>query len=198
MAANKAVSIDKDKKKKVFIAVIIIMAVVIIGLVTAVLIVLTEEERNPSPPYSYLVDGKLNYDNAAIVLDPGDQLQQEIDKVFQEVQDGYISLSHKNVAYSSDGVNFECYIQNNIDNKYDLFLNIYKDSSAQEQLLLSGLIPPGQGIDHFISEIRLDPGEYKALLVITQVEDDHATLHGDQLFLTLDLVVGQLRNSHGG
>lgn len=196
MAANEAVT--TNKKKKIFIAVIIILAVVIIGLVTAVLIILTEEERNPSPPDSYLVDGKLNYDDAAIVLDPDDQFQQEVDKIFQEVQDGYISLSHKNVAYSSDGVNFECYIQNNIDNKYDLFLNIYKDSTAQEQLLLSGLIPPGQGIDHFKSEIKLDPGEYKALLVITQVEDDHATLHGDQLFLTLDLVVGQLTNSHGG
>lgn len=189
MAANEAVAV-KNKKKKFLIIAVIILAAVAVGLGTVIIILLTENERNPSPPDNYLVDGKLTYDNAAIVLDPN-QFQQEVDKLFQEVEDGYISLSHKNVAYSSDGVNFECYIQNNIDNKYDMFLNIYKDKTAQEQLLLSGLIPPGQGIDHFTSEIKLDPGEYKALLVITQVEDDHATLHGDQLFLILDLVVGK-------
>lgn len=190
MAANEAVTVEKNKKKKILITAAIILAVAAVGLGIAILIIITEGEGNPDPPASYLVDGKLGYDSAAIILDPNG-FQQDADRLSQEVQDGYISLSHKGVAYSSDGVNFECYIQNNIDNKYDMFLNIYKDSSAQEQLLLSGLIPPGQGIDHFTSEIGLDPGEYKALLVITQVEDDHATLHGNQLFLTIDLIVGK-------
>lgn len=191
MSDNQNVS-DKKENKTVFLIIIIILLAAIVALGAYILIILTEDERKPaepSAPSDYMgADGKLNYDQAAIAIDE-EQLQKEVDELFQKVEDGYVSLSHKNLAISNDGVNFECYVANNIDNKYDIYLNIYKDYSAQEQLLLTGLIPPGSGIDHFTSEIKLDPGQYKALLVITQVEEDHATLHGDQLFLALDLVV---------
>lgn len=192
MAENQAVSKDEEKKKNnKFIIIIIILIAAIVALAAAVLIILTEDERTPppvEPPVNHMVNGKIEYDNAAIALDP-DQLQKEVDELFQKVEDGYISLSHKNVAVSSDGKHFECYILNNIDNKYDMYFNIYKDYDAKEQLLLTGLIPPGSGIDHFTSEIELETGQYQALLVITQVEDDHETLHGDQLFLALNLIV---------
>ncbi|MDE6725402.1 MAG: hypothetical protein K2J79_07330, partial [Ruminiclostridium sp.] len=138
--------------------------------------------------YPYLENGKLNYDEGAIILDP-DELQQKVDELYQKVEDGYISISHKNQAISYDGEYFECYIQNGIENKYDMFINIYKDNTAQEQLLLTGLIRPGEGIDHFKSEIKLKPGKYEALLVITQVEDDHETIRDAQLFLALHLTV---------
>ena len=193
MADNQVVNKDEEKKKNnKFLIIIIILIAAIVALSAVVFIILTEDERNPAQPNvstpNYMVNGKLEYDNAAIVLDE-DQLQKEVDELFQKVEDGYISLSHKNIAVSNDGQHFECYILNNIDNKYDMYFNIYKDYEAQEQLLLTGLIPPGSGIDHFTSEIKLDPGQYQALLVITQVEDDHETLHGDQLFLALNLIV---------
>lgn len=191
MADNQAADKVGEKKSNKFIIIIITLAAAIAALGTAFFIILTEDGRKPvepKPPVNHMVNGKIMYDEDAINLDP-DQLQQEADKTFKKVEEGYISLSHKNIAVSSDGVNFECYILNNIDNKYDMYFNIYKDYEAKEQLLLTGLIPPGSGINHFSSEIRLDPGQYQALLVITQVEDDHETLHGDQLFLALTLIV---------
>lgn len=189
MADNQVVNKDEEKKKNKFVIIIIILIAAIVALSAVVFIILTGKLNEPdaSTP-NYMVNGKIEYDNSAIALDP-DQLQKEDDELFQKVEEGYISLSHKSVAVSSDGKHFECYILNNIDNKYDMYFNIYKDYSAQEQLLLTGLIPPGSGIDHFTSEIRLDPGQYQALLVITQVEEDRETLHGDQLFLSLSLIV---------
>lgn len=194
MADNQVVKKDEKKNNNKLLIIIIILLAAIVALGAVALIILTEDERNPAPAQvvdpvaDHVSNGKIQYDNAAIVLDE-DQLQKEVDELFQKVEDGYISLSHKNVAVSNDGQHFECYILNNIDNKYDMYFNIYKDYEAQEQLLLTGLIPPGSGIDHFTSEIKLDPGQYQALLVITQVEDDHETLHGDQLFLALNLIV---------
>lgn len=184
---------DEKKEKKKFLIIIIIGIIIIILLILALIFVImreNQEKENIDPINQHLQDGKLQYDKAAIILDQ-DALQQAFNEMYEKVEDGYISLSHKNQAVSSDGKSFQCYIQNNIDNKYDLFVNIYKDETAQEQLYLSGLIPPGSGIDHFESEVKLEPGTYDALLVVTQVEDDHETIRDGQLFLTLHLTVTQ-------
>lgn len=184
---------DEKKEKKKFLIIIIIGIIIIILLILALIFVImreNQEKENSDPINQHFQDGKLQYDKAAIILDQ-DALQQAFNEMYEKVEDGYISLSHKNQAVSSDGKSFQCYIQNNIDNKYDLFVNIYKDETAQEQLYLSGLIPPGSGIDHFESEVKLEPGTYDALLVVTQVEDDHETIRDGQLFLTLHLTVTQ-------
>ncbi|MDE6580438.1 MAG: hypothetical protein K2K41_07890 [Ruminiclostridium sp.] len=198
MANNNAAAVDqeeeKKKKKKFLIIIIIIMAAVILLLGGAVVMLLlgdNEQAPNPNPSqdnHPYFNNGQLSYDDNAFAFDQ-DALQSQLDALYQKVEDGYISISHKNEAVSHDGEYFECYIQNGIDNKYDMFINIYKDNTAQEQLLLTGLIRPGEGIDHFKSEIKLKPGKYEALLVITQVEDDHETLRDAQLFLALHLTV---------
>ena len=194
MAENQVVNKDEKKNNNKLLIIIIILLAAIVALGAVALIVLTEDERNPAPAQvvdpvaDHLVNGKIEYDKAAIVLDE-DQLQKELDELFKKVEDGYVSLSHKNVAESDDGEHFACYVLNNIDNNYDIYVNIYKDYSAQEQIMLSGLIPPGSGLDHFTSEIKLDPGQYEALLVITQVEDDHETIRDNQLLLAISLVV---------
>ena len=99
-----------------------------------------------------------------------------------------MSLRYQKTAYSSDGVNFKCEIGNSSANDYDMYINIYKDPELTEQILLTGLIPPGSKITEFESEIPLAPGTYNTTLVLTQVEDDRSTFHA-QLMITLDLVV---------
>lgn len=183
---------DNKKKKKYTVIVITALGICIVTL-SAVLIALFLNGKNDfpyDPIRDNMTDGKLKYDSAAIVLD-SDELQQEAEKLLEKTEEGYISLTHKNTAVSSDGENFECYIVNGSENDYDMYVNIYTDNTAREQVLLTGLIPPGSGLEHFHSEIKLEPGSYEGLLVITQVEEDHMTIHGGQLFLALKLVVNE-------
>lgn len=187
---------ENNKEKRKILPIIIIFSVIVLVLIFALIFVIiskspSESENNPNvtnPADAHMINGVLQYDEGAIVLDP-DELQNQIDDLNQKVQDGYIGIAHKNRILSKDGETFNCYIQNNADNKYDIFINIYKDASGQEQLLLTGLIPPGSGINQFKSEIKLEQGTYEALVVITQVEDDHQTLRDGQLFLLVDMMV---------
>ena len=57
-----------------------------------------------------------------------------------------------------------------------MFFNIYKDATLSEQIYLSGLVSPGNVIESFDSEIKLDPGEYSAIIMFTSVSDDHTTM----------------------
>lgn len=181
---------ERSQRKK-FTVLFICLGVAIIAIaavITVLLLPKTPEATVLNPINENVSEGKLVYDKAAIVLDR-DSLQKEVDEMLEAVNDGYIRLRHKSEATSSDGESFECYIVNDEANKYDVYFNIYKDSTAKEQILLTGLIPPGSGLESFKSEIKLEPGTYEALLVVTQVEDDHVTIHGGQLFLTIDLTV---------
>lgn len=125
--------------------------------------------------------GLIQYDKSAVAFD-SDTSGESI------INDGQMALRYKRMAYSSDGRNFICEIGNSSANKYDMYINIYKDPECTEQVLLTGLIPPGSGITEFESEITLAPGTYSSTLVLTQVEDDHSTFHA-QLMVALDLYV---------
>lgn len=183
---------NENKKSRFPIVIAAACIVIIILLITLITVIAGKEpsdEREPYDPVSeHMSNGVLKYDEAAVALDE-DDFQKQIDEMMEKVEDGYISIAHKSQAVSTDGENFECYIENGIDNNYDMYINIYKDTTAQEQILLTGLIPPGKGISSFKSEIKLEKGIYHALLVITQVEDDHETIRDNQLLLTYDLVV---------
>lgn len=186
-----------QKQKNNSKIVIIIMAVLIVVLIVLIAMLAlrkdTPSEDNDSASADTTVSqqtlspGVLMYDANAVGLSE-DDLQKQVDEMFERAKEGTMALQFKNTAFSADGINFSCEIGNSIKNNYDMYINIYKDDSLEEQILLTGLIPPGSGIENFQSEVQLDPGRYEALLVLTQVEDDHATLHA-QLSVVLNLVV---------
>lgn len=180
----------KGQNRKLTILFIVLGAVIAAAVAVLIIVLLQKGSQSGSldPINENVSDGRLTYDKAAVAMDQ-EQLQSQVDEAFDEVRDGYIRIRHKSEAVSADGKSFECYIENVEANKYDVYFNIYKDNTAKEQILLTGLIPPGSGLESFRSDIKLEPGTYEALLVITQVEEDHVTIHGGQLFLALDLVV---------
>lgn len=132
-------------------------------------------------------EGIIKYDEAAVAFN-ADNLQEQLDEMQKKADEQQMALRYQKIARSSDGVNFKCEIGNSAANKYDMYINIYKDPELTEQILLTGLIPPGSEITEFESEIPLEPGTYNTTLVLTQVEDDHSTFHA-QLMVVLDLVV---------
>lgn len=189
MAVNIRIGGRKNKTAVIIIAACVVIIVLLAALIFVILRKDAETEDTPfDPSEQFLSNGVLKYDEGAFALDE-DSFQKQVDEMVQKVEDGYISLTHNAVAVSSDGENFDCYIENSTDNQYDMYINIYKDATGEEQVLLTGLIPPGSGINKFKSEVKLDKGVYDALLVITQVEDDHKTIRNNQLLLTYSLVV---------
>lgn len=119
--------------------------------------------------------GGIGYDANAMVVTDEDELQKMVDEM--QAKDGQISLEYKNVANSSDGSSFDCYIANSAKNKYDMYLGIYTDASYKEELFLTQLMKPGSGIKNFRSKKKLESGQHNVVLVFTLVEEDHKTIH---------------------
>ena len=187
---------NNEKKSSRNNLIIILFAIIIVLLlVVLIFVVAGEKSSTDGTPATttapHLQNGMLMYDSAAVALSE-DDIQKQYDEMVKKAKEGTMALEFKHIAQSVDGKNFTCSIGNSLKNNYDMFINIYKDNSLSEQLLLTGLIPPGQGIETFESEIQLDPGTYEAILVLTQVEDDHSTLHA-QLSVVLTLEVANYK-----
>ena len=78
------------------------------------------------------------------------------------------------------------YLANSAKNKYDMYFGIYTDTTYQDELLLTQLIKPGDGLQTFKTSRKLEPGTHEAVLALTQVKEDHKTI---QSFVTIILKV---------
>ena len=178
----------KEKKSKLVPILLIIIAVLLAGgIIAAVLILLNQnktegaDDREPSFTIGY-------EQNGVVALDP-DDFQQLMEGLVIQAQEGMMDLTFRTIAISEDGVNFACDLGNDIANRYDMYLNIYLDEAMEQQVLLTGLLPPGAKLESFKSEIPLEVGEYESILVFTQVDDDHATIVGQSMVsLTLKVL----------
>lgn len=175
---------EKKSSKTVIILLLIIILLLLAGGITAIIFFMNKDNADlPDEGGNPLIQ----YDGAAVALDE-DEFNKQYADALKKAEEGQIALRYKNVAYSEDGVNFTCDIGNSPANTKDLYFNIYTDATFTEQILLTGLVPPGQGITEFKSEIPFEPGTYEAVLVFTRVDDDHATMLG-QAKVTYTLVV---------
>ncbi|MBD5081344.1 MAG: hypothetical protein HDT44_06215 [Ruminococcaceae bacterium] len=164
----------EKKKNKTLLIVIIVLAVLIIAGLTTVIVLLLNKDDKPIQDNNNN-GGLIDYQPGVIGVNV-DDFQAEFDQAVKDMQNSSIGIIFNNYAVSEDGKNFKCYLGNAEGNGKDIYFNIYKDISFSEQILLTGLIPPGSGIDTFESEIDLDPGQYEAVLVLTKVDDDHSTI----------------------
>lgn len=183
---------DKKNSKLVIILMVVIIVLLIAGIVTAIVLFgkqsddggsSAESEDETEPAVT------IGYEGNGIVALSEDELKAQWERMMKEAEEGMVDLEYKNQAVSTDGVNFSCKIGNSISNKYDMYAGIYLDDALTEQVVLTGLVPPGSEISSFKSDIPLDPGEYRAILVYTQVDDDHATIVA-QTTIIITLVVG--------
>lgn len=188
----------KDSKSKIIIILLIIVIVLLIGGgVTAFVLLNGQNNDNiisdsgvsePSAMEDNSNKLKLDYDSGAVALD-ADSLQRAYDEMVEKTKDGYISIDFYNEAISTDGENFQCRFGNSELNKRDMFVSVYLNGQLDDEFYLSGLLRPGQMITNFKSSKKLDDGTYDAVLVFSQVEDDHETL-SYQTSVVLTLKVG--------
>ncbi len=114
----------------------------------------------------------IGYATEAKVMLDQDSLQAAMDEAMKNAKDGNIALLYKDNAYSTNGVDFDCYIVNSASNKYDMFLTIYADDALTDQIFLSGLVPPGSGFEQISLDRALETGDHTVGVVLTQVDTD--------------------------
>jgi Tfp pilus assembly protein FimT len=186
---------EKNNNKRLWI-ILAIVVVLLIAVVAVLLVILFKKNANGSSggsseqnifEGSSVANGEaLAYETSVVATDP-ETLQELLDKMVEQAQEGTMALEMQTDANSSNGTDFTCYIANAYNNKYDMFVVIYDDETQQE-IYRSGLIPLGSRIESFTSNVKLEPGTHIGTIVYNQVEDDHATIHA-QVNIGLNLIV---------
>jgi hypothetical protein len=97
--------------------------------------------------------------------------QKSVEEMYKKSQERGVAVTYKNDAFSSDGINFSCYIGNPQDSGYDMFIAIYGDDKFTDELYLSQLLKPGQAFEKLTLNHALDPGVNTVYVAFTQVEE---------------------------
>ena len=168
----------KDSSKTTLIILIVVIILVVGGIAVGAILLSSRNIDDSSGEAEETTVFTLGYENNGIVVFGEDELSKKMEEAYAKMEDNMINIQYKHIIESADGVNFACYIGNPVTNDYDMYLGIYLDNDYSKQMLLTKLIPPGSLMEYFESEIKVEPGTHEALLAITQVEDDHATIHG--------------------
>ena len=185
-------SVKETKSSKTVVILLIVLVILVIGGIIAGVMLLQNRkiDEDISAEAEETTKFVLGYEANGVVLFGEDELSKMLEEAYAHMEENMINIQYKHIIQSEDGVNFACYLGNPPTNDYDVYLNIYLDNNLDKQMLLTKLIPPGSLLEYFESEIKVEPGTHDVLLVVTQVEDDHATIHG-QVQLILTALVGE-------
>lgn len=105
------------------------------------------------------------------IVDDANALQTQYDKMMEEAKEPGMTLAYNNDAFSSDGRDFQCFISNDAQNRYDMFIAIYADEDFTDELYLSELLRPGTAFETIRLERALEPGDHTVYTAYTQIEE---------------------------
>jgi len=177
---------EQKKKNNVWKILTVIIACVLVCVIVIQVLPKKDSKNQEETTQSLMQNGQLGYQGNVVVSDQ-DDLQALADGMMERAQEGNMALEMQNVARSTDGKKFACYIANSIKNSYDMFLAIYLDDALTDQVMITGLIAPGSAIDNFETSKKIE-NNTSAYLVLTQVEADRSTIHS-QVVVQIDLKV---------
>ncbi len=166
-----------------------LLAVIIVLLGAVVGVLLTRDGGdNSGPAQSANPSLGLQYASEGVAaLDQG-TLQDAIDEMARKAREGTMALDYKNLAVSTDGKVFTCYLGNSNRNSYDMYIDIYADTALTDQVFLSGLIRPGEKFESIELNRVLEPGTHQLYCAFTQVEKDLSAIHA-QIIVTITFEV---------
>ncbi len=178
---------EKKSSNKIIILLIIIIVLLIAGGVTFFIMSAnrSDNEGESTPTGGKQIPLEVN----AGVLSP-DKLQAWNESVLAEMEDNQIPIIFSPTATSAAGENFLCEIGNPTGAKYYIYLDMYSDASLEEEVYLSGLLAPGQGITSFKTNRAFPKGETDIVLVISTVQENKTTIVA-QTMMALTLQVGE-------
>lgn len=161
---NSSNSSSNNNNNNVKVAIVAAAAVCIVAICATAVILLGGKDEEP--------DSGIGYAQGATVVLDENALQAAVDEAQRNAEEGNIALNYQNDAFSMDGKNFTCYIVNDAANKFDMFLTICTDSSMTEQVLLTGLVPPGSGFQKLTLDRELGKGDHTVYVAVTMVDTE--------------------------
>jgi len=135
---------------------------------------------------------RLDYaEEGVTIVDDEDALQKQYDEMIAAAQEQGMTLVYKNDAYSTDGITFDCYLTNDAQNPYDMFVAIYADENFTDELYLSKLLRPGTAFSEIKLNHALTPGDHMVYVAYTQIEevDGEQQIHDQNIVTTMFHVV---------
>lgn len=177
---------QQQKRSPLVIVLIIIIVVLIAG--AAVLALGKFGEKPAEEPLGDTSTPLIGYEEGVTVVDDPNALQNAVNEAYAKAAETGVPVEYQNAATSTDGENFDCYIANPVESKYDIYIQIFADSELTDQLYLSKLIQPGNAKREIQLERKLEKGTHRVYVAYTQVEDDHATAR-NQAIVTMDFAV---------
>ncbi len=182
---------DAQPKKRLSPLTLVLIIIIVLLLAVAAFLAVSKFGKEETPGTENLGDAStplIGYEEGVTVVNDPDALQKAVDEAYAKAAETGVPVEYQNAATSSDGENFDCYIANPVESKYDVYIQIFADSELSDQLYLSKLIPPGNAKREIQLEHKLKTGTHRVYVVYTQVEDDHATVH-NQSIVTMDFTV---------
>lgn len=166
-----------EEKKSSQKTIIILLLIVIILLIAggAVFFILNANKGNGETSDATSGGKQIPLEVNAQVLDP-ERLSNWNEKELAAMEDNQIPIIYSPVVNSKDGETFACQIGNPAGAKYYIYLDMYSDTTLEEEIYLSGLLAPGQGITSFKTSKKFPEGETDVVLVITTVQEDRNTI----------------------
>lgn len=159
----------KSSKKK---ALILLLLLLLIGIGVGAYFYLTRDKD----------DGRIPYAEGVVLLGGGE---------VEPVDKGWINLRYYKKAYSNDGIHFSGLLANDAGNIYDMYFDVYTDSSFEDQVFLSSLVRPGYGLESFTLNHALPAGSTTCYVVHNQVDtdEDGNQIIVNQMIVTVEFVV---------
>lgn len=185
--ANATTEKKSSNNKIIIILLIIVILLLIGGGITA--FVLLNADRPDDEPVSFptMQGGQIPMEITAGVLDI-EGIEKWNEEALKEAERNQIPIQYAPNANSVDGKNFACVIGNPEGAPYYFYVDLYADTSLEEEVYLSGLIPPGRGLTSFTTSREFPKGETDAVLVVTTVENDMKTMVAQTMvYLTLNV-----------
>lgn len=170
---------EKKKQTNKLMITIIALLILLVGVGVAIIILfLSKSDKNNSEVLNNNEELVEVFDDGTVeiigidsylILDEDDLITKE--ELQKKVDDGMMSLKYNNEIRIENGKEGICSIANDEINKRDMYVSLWL-SDTQEEIYRSGLIPVGNKIEQLVLNKSLDVGEYSAILVHNQLEDN--------------------------
>ncbi|MCH5249278.1 MAG: hypothetical protein J1E98_05080 [Lachnospiraceae bacterium] len=186
---------DDGKGRRLAVIGIIAAVIIIILLVVCIVLLITRpgssSESSDASQSGYQAGSQSG--DASSVLDRGfvdnTNTNDIVTDMAEQVKEGmfHCSMTFDWTFENSNSVSPNAYVANAEDNRYTLYFDVY-EKETNELLFSSPLLPVGSEFKEVKLEKALAPGDYKAIVMYTLVNEDYEEVSSAGFTITISIL----------